>query len=161
MKKQFMLIKKHLRFKSLPETVTLSVAIFESRTEVVYKDPTVIDIQLLGAGLQTERALKAGLKSPLGWWQQQSCCRFLRAWNFTPVFTFFVGYSGAARRRKMIREQPSRLTVQESNLQAAVRSRGRRRGFIAQLKWVSKNWESGHFSSRADDRILNTTHRKK
>lgn len=47
MKKQFMLIKRHLNFKSLSETVTWSVSIFESRTEVVYKDPRVIDIQLL------------------------------------------------------------------------------------------------------------------
>lgn len=47
MKKQFMLIKKHLNFKSLPETVTQSIAIFERRTEVVYEGPRVIDIQLL------------------------------------------------------------------------------------------------------------------
>lgn len=65
MKKQFLLIKKTLNFKSLPETVTLSTAISESRTEVVCKVPTVTDVQLLGAGLQTERVLKAGLKSPL------------------------------------------------------------------------------------------------
>lgn len=50
--------------ESLPETVTLSTAAFQSRTEAVYKDQTVIDIQLLGAGLLTERVLKAGLKSP-------------------------------------------------------------------------------------------------
>ena len=66
MKKQFMLSKKHLNLKSLPETVTLHMAIFESGTEVVCKDPAVIDIQLLGAGLQIECVLKAGLKSSLG-----------------------------------------------------------------------------------------------
>lgn len=42
-----MLIKKHFNFKSLPETVTLSIGIFQSRIEVVYKDPAAIDIQLL------------------------------------------------------------------------------------------------------------------
>lgn len=59
-----MLIKKHLNFKSLTETVTLSIAILQSRIEVVYKDPAVIDIQLLGAELPTEH-VKAGLKSPI------------------------------------------------------------------------------------------------
>lgn len=86
MKKQFLLILKNLNFKSLPETVTLSTAIFQSRTEVVCKVPAVIDVQLLGAGLQTERVLKAGLKSPLSGWQQRSHCGFLQAWNFTPVY---------------------------------------------------------------------------
>lgn len=60
-----MLIKKHLNFKSLTETVTLSIAIFQSRIEAVYKDPAVIDIQLPGAGLPTEHVVKAGLKSSL------------------------------------------------------------------------------------------------
>lgn len=60
-----MLIKKHLNFKSLPETVTQSIVIFQSRIEVVYKDPAVINIQLLRAGLPTEHVVKAGLKSPL------------------------------------------------------------------------------------------------
>lgn len=60
-----MLIKKHLNFKSLPETVTQSIVIFQSRIEVVYKDPAVINIQLLRARLPTEHVVKAGLKSPL------------------------------------------------------------------------------------------------
>lgn len=65
--------KKSLNFKSLPETVTLSIAIFQSRTEVVYKDPAVIDIQLLRAGLPIEHVVKAGLKS----WKQELCYSFL------------------------------------------------------------------------------------
>lgn len=89
-----MLIKKHLNFKSLPETVTLSTAIFQSRTEVVYKDPAVIDIQLLGAGLPIEHVVKAEILCYL--MAAGVMLLFPMSWNFTPVFTFFVGYGGAA-----------------------------------------------------------------
>lgn len=58
-----MLIKNTLLSK-VYQKVTLSIAIFQSRIEVVYKDPAVIDIQLLRAGLPTEH-VKAGLKSPI------------------------------------------------------------------------------------------------
>lgn len=93
-----MLIKKCLNFKSLPETVTLRIAIFQSRTEVVYKDPAVIAIQLLGAGLPIEHVVKSWAEIPSYLMAAGVMLLFRMSWNFTPVFTFFVGYGGEARR---------------------------------------------------------------
>lgn len=110
-----MFIKKHLNFKSLPETVTQSIAIFERRTEVVYEGPRVIDIQLLWSWAADCTRTKSRAEIPSRLMAAVAMLPFPMGLEFHPSLYILCRLHWSSQIE----------SVCEPSLQAVVRSRGR------------------------------------